>query len=264
MPSKTSNRKAFLLKASTILAAIVALAPLQGVAGELTVFAAASMKNAMDEVSTQWAEQTGHTLAVSLAGSSALARQIQQGAPADVFISANPEWMDTLEKDALIVADTRFDFLANSLVLIASGSDAAPVEIAPGFDLAGILGEDRLAMAMVDSVPAGIYGKAALTDLGIWDDIEPKLAQADNVRAALAFVSTGEAPLGIVYATDAVADDNVTVVAAFPKGSHPPIIYPAAVVTASKNPLNDTFLEFMRGDVVRAAFERQGFTVLGE
>lgn len=260
MPPKTSNRR----KTSAFFAALVALVPVQSAADELTVFAAASMKNAMDEVSLQWTEQTGHELAVSLAGSSALARQIQQGAPADVFISANPGWMDTLEADALIVADTRFDFLANSLVLIASGSDAAPVEIAPGFDLAGMLGEGRLSMAMVDAVPAGIYGKAALTSLGVWETVEPRIAQADNVRAALAFVSTGEAPLGIVYATDAVADDNVTVVATFPEDSHPPIIYPAAAVSASDNPLNEEFLTFLRSDSARAAFERQGFTVLSE
>ncbi len=247
-----------------MVAAAITLVPLPSAAGDLTVFAAASMKNAMDEVSMQWAEQTGHTVAVSFAASSALARQIQQGAPADIFISANPDWMDVLESDDLILPETRFDFLANTLVLVAHGSDAAPVEISQGFDLAGMLGENRLAMAMVDAVPAGIYGKAALTSLGIWDDVAPKVAQSDNVRAALAFVSTGEAPLGIVYATDAVADDKVSVIATFPEGSHPPIIYPAAIVAASGNPLNTQFLEFLRSDVARMVFERQGFTVLDE
>jgi molybdate transport system substrate-binding protein len=253
-----------LRKVLAIVAAAITLVPLPSAAGDLTVFAAASMKNAMDEVSIQWAEQTGHTVAVSLAASSALARQIQQGAPADIFISANPDWMDVLESDDLILPETRFDFLANTLVLVAHGSDAAPVEISQGFDLAGMLGENRLAMAMVDAVPAGIYGKAALTSLGIWDDVAPKVAQSDNVRAALAFVSTGEAPLGIVYATDAVADDKVSVIGTFPEGSHPPIIYPAAIVAASENPLNAQFLEFLRGDIARMVFERQGFTVLDE
>ena len=264
MPTLISDCKAVLRKAPVIFAVIIALVPLKAAADELTVFAAASMKNAMDEVATQWEDQTGHSLTVSLAGSSALARQIQEGAPVDIFVSANIDWMDTLANDGLVAPETRFDFLANALVLIASGRDAQPVEIAPGFDLAGMLSENRLAMAMVDAVPAGIYGKAALESLGIWDQIEPKVAQADNVRAALLFVSTGEAPFGIVYATDAVADDNVTVVGTFPEDSHPPIIYPAAAVAASENPLNTTFLEFLQGDLARAAFERQGFTVLSD
>ncbi len=231
-------------------------------ADDITVFAAASMKNAMDEIAAEWAEQTEHTATVSLAGSSELARQIQQGAPADVFISANTDWMDTLEADGLIDPESRFDLLGNSIVLIAHGQVAEPVEIAPGFDLAGMLGEDRLAMALVDAVPAGIYAKAALTGLGIWEEVEPKVAQADNVRAALAFVATGEAPMGIVYATDAVADDTVTVVGTFPADTHPPIIYPAASIAAGDSPLKAAFVDFLRGDTAKAAFERQGFTVL--
>ncbi len=230
-------------------------------AGDVTVFAAASMKNAMDEIAAEWAEQAGHTATVSLAGSSELARQIQQGAPADVFISANIDWMDRLEADGLIDPESRFDLLGNSIVLIAHGMEAEPVEIAPGFDLAGMLGESRLAMALVDAVPAGIYGKASLESLGIWEEVEPRVAQADNVRAALAFVSTGEAPMGIVYATDAVAGDDVTVVGTFPADTHPPIIYPAASIAASDSPLNAEFMEFLRSETARAAFERQGFTV---
>lgn len=264
MQSHFMSRRIFPVFAPTVVAACVAFSPLTALAGEVTVFAAASMKNAMDEISKEWEAKTGNTAAVSLAGSSNLARQIQQGAPADIFISANTEWMDTLESEGLIVTDTRFDLLGNSIVLIAHGNDAKPVEIAPGFDLAGMLGEKRLAMALVDAVPAGIYGKAALTSLGIWDDIEPKVAQADNVRAALAFVSTGEAPMGIVYATDAVADENVTVVGSFPDDTHPPIVYPAAAITSSKNPLSTEFLDFLRADVAKTAFERQGFTVLSQ
>ncbi|MGB8624340.1 MAG: molybdate ABC transporter substrate-binding protein [Paracoccaceae bacterium] len=231
-------------------------------AAEITVFAAASMKNAMDEVAESWAEVTGNNAVVSLAGSSALARQIEAGAPADIFISANPGWMDQLEEKGLIAPGTRFDLLHNAIVLIATGKQAAPVSIAPGFDLAGMLGDRKLAMAMVDAVPAGIYGKAALQSLGVWDAVAPKVAQADNVRAALALVSTGEAPLGIVYATDAVADDNVTVVGRFPADTHPPIVYPAAAVADSGNPLNAQFLDFLRGDAAKAAFERQGFEVV--
>ena len=186
--------------------ALGALAPASASADEILVFAAASLTNALEEVGEKWTAATGHTMNASLAGSSDLARQIEQGAPADIFVSANADWMDTLEGQGLIDPDTRSDLLGNSIVLVAHGKEAAPVEIAPGFDLAGTLGDERLAMALVDSVPAGIYGKAALESLGIWEAVEPKVAQADNVRAALTLVSTGEAPLGIVYATDAVAD----------------------------------------------------------
>ncbi|MHC5655160.1 molybdate ABC transporter substrate-binding protein [Stappia sp.] len=231
-------------------------------ADDITVFAAASLKNAMDEIAPAFATATGDRLVVSLAGSSALARQIQAGAPADLFISANVKWMDTLAADGLIRADTRVDLLANSIVLIAHGKDAGPVEIARDMDLPGLLGEGRLAMALVDAVPAGIYGKAALTSLGLWDAVEPSVAQADNVRAALALVSSGEAPYGIVYATDAAADDNVTVVATFPADTHPAIIYPAALTQEANTPAATKALAFLRGAEARKAFERQGFVVL--
>jgi molybdate transport system substrate-binding protein len=242
----------------------VATAPVTVAAEEITVFAAASMTNAMAEVEERFEAATGHDLTVSLAGSSALARQIRQGAPADVYISANPGWMDRLEAGNLVEDGTRFDLLTNSIVLIAADADAAPVEIGPGMDLAGLLGDGRLAMALVDAVPAGIYGKAALESLGLWDDVAGRVAQADNVRAALAFVATGEAPYGIVYATDAVAEDEVTVVGTFPAETHPPIVYPAAAMAASDNPLNRTFLDFLRGPEAREAFERQGFAVVAD
>ena len=264
MLSRPSTNRTFTIGASAIVAVFATFAPLEASAAEVRVFAAASMKNAMDEVVAHWTEETGNTAAVSLAGSSELARQIQQGAPADIFISANPDWMDTIEADGLVAEGSRYDLLGNSLVLIATGTDAPPVEILPGFDLAGMLSGKRLAMAMVDSVPAGMYGKAALTSLGIWEQVEPSVAQANNVRAALAFVSTGEAPMGIVYATDAAADEKVTVIGTFPEDTHPPIIYPAAALAESENPLNEAFLEFLRGDAARVAFERQGFTVLSE
>jgi molybdate transport system substrate-binding protein len=179
---------------------------------EIIVFAAASMTNALAEIERGFEATTGHDLIVSLAGSSVLARQIQQGAPADIFISANPDWMDALELDGLVEGGTRFDLVENSIVLIASGTNADPIEIGSDLDLKALLGEGRLAMALVDSVPAGIYGKASLQYLGLWDDVQTQVAQADNVRAALAFVATGEAPYGIVYATDAVAEDKVSVV----------------------------------------------------
>lgn len=233
-------------------------------ADEITIFAAASLKNAMDEITARFEEETGHTAAVSLGGSSLLARQIQQGAPADIYISANPDWMDVLERDGLIEAGTRFDLAGNSIVLIAHGRNVAPVDIVPGMDLAGMLGENRLAMALVDAVPAGIYGKAALKNLGIWEAVEPKVAQADNVRAALALVSTGEAPMGIVYATDAVVEADVTVVGTFPADTHPPIVYPVAAVAESGNPVNGVFLKYLRGTAARRALERQGFVTAND
>lgn len=245
-------------------AAIVCIAavPAMVAAEDVTVFAAASMADALAAIEAQFEAATGHDLVVSLAGSSALARQIQQGAPADVFISASTDWMDAVEADGLIEPGSRFDLLGNTLVLVASGAEAAPVEIGPDLDLAGLLGEGRLAMALVDSVPAGVYGKAALESLGLWDEVERQVAQADNVRAALAFVATGEAPYGIVYGTDAEAEDDVTIVGTFREGSHPHIVYPTALLAGRDVPAAAQFLDHLRGPEARAAFERQGFSVL--
>ncbi|WP_186395449.1 molybdate ABC transporter substrate-binding protein [Stappia sp. TSB10GB4] len=249
-----------------LLAATLALAAGPGAAraDDVLVFAAASLKTAMDQIAPGFEAATGDRLVVSLAGSSALARQIQAGAPADIFISASSDWMDTVEADGLVQAGTRVDLLGNVIVLIAHGRDASPVEITPALDLAALLGDGRLAMALVDAVPAGIYGKAALENLGLWQAAAPKVAQADNVRAALALVAAGEAPYGIVYATDAAAEDNVTVVATFPADSHPPIVYPAAVMAQSGKPAAIAALAYLRGPEARAAFEKQGFVVLGE
>ncbi len=248
-------------KPFTRLAAALALtcAPLTLRADEVTVFAAASMTNAMGEIKQAFEADTGHDLVVSLAGSSALARQIQQGAPADIFISANPNWMDVLEQDGLLEHDSRFALLNNSLVLVAHGQNAGAMQIS---ELPEKLGDGKLAMALVDAVPAGIYGKASLTTLGLWDSLAPRVAQTDNVRAALALVAIGEAPFGIVYATDAVAEDGVTVVATFPADSHPPIVYPAADIAGRDTAAENQFLEYLRGDKARAAFERQGFVVI--
>ncbi|MEE4119894.1 MAG: molybdate ABC transporter substrate-binding protein [Paracoccaceae bacterium] len=254
--------KPAIARAGALVLAVAA--PVLAGADGITVFAAASMTTAMAEIEERFEATTGHDLIVSLAGSSALARQIQQGAPADIFISANPGWMDTLEEDGLVDEGTRFDLLNNALVLIAADAGAAPVEIGPDMDLVGLLGDGRLAMALVDAVPAGIYGKAALESLGLWEGVEAQVAQADNVRAALAFVATGEAPYGIVYATDAVAEDDVTIVGTFPAETHPPIVYPAAALAESDTTRRQTFLDFLRGPEAREAFERQGFVVVGE
>jgi molybdate transport system substrate-binding protein len=171
--------------------------------------------------------------------------------------------MDEVEKAGLVVDGTREDILGNTLVLIAHGKDAPAVEIGAGVDLAGMLGDEKLAMALVDSVPAGQYGKAALTTLGVWDAVAPSVAQSDNVRAALALVSTGEAPYGIVYATDAAADDNVTIVGTFPADSYPPIVYPAALLTEAADEADRAFYAALTSsDAARAAFEAQGFAVL--
>lgn len=231
-------------------------------AEQITVFAAASMTNAMARIEQDFEAGTGHDLIVSLAGTSVLARQIQQGAPADIFISANADWMDALEQDGLIEPGTRFDLLANALVLVAHGKDATPVAIGPDTDLAGLVGDGRLAMALVDAVPAGIYGKASLESLGLWDSVAPAVAQADNVRAALRLVATGEARLGIVYATDAVADKDVSVIGSFPADSHPPIVYPAADIAGRDLPAEIEFLDYLRGPQAREAFEQQGFVVM--
>lgn len=252
--------------ASLIMAmAIVACAgPFVGTAraAEVTVFAAASLKNALDDVARAWHEASGNSAVVAYAGSSQLARQIEQGAPADLFISANPDWMDYLERAKLIDPASRKDLLGNRLVLVAHGRDAAPVAIGPGFDLAGLLGRGRLAMAMVDAVPAGMYGKAALESLGVWPSVRDHVAQADNVRAALTLVALGEAPYGIVYATDAAAADDVTVVGTFPEASHPPIVYPVALTLAGDTPEARQLLAFIASPAARPLFERQGFTVL--
>lgn len=230
---------------------------------EIIVFAAASLKNALDDISAAWTKESGNTANVSLAGSSKLAKQIQQGAPADVYISANVKWMDVLQQDKLIDVATRRDILRNRIVLVAHGKSADPVTLEKGLDLNGLLKGGKLAMAMVDSVPAGIYGKAALTSLGIWDAVSPNVAQADNVRAALALVSRGEAPYGIVYATDAAASDNVTIVGTFPTETHPPIIYPAATLAESKKKdAAKSFLDFLTSEKATPLFEKQGFTVL--
>ncbi len=230
-------------------------------AEEVVVFAAASMKNALDAVATDFQAATGHTVTISYAGSNQLAKQIIEGAPADIFVSAAVNWMDEVEKAGMVVAGTRRDMFGNTMVLIGAAG-AAPVEIVPGFDLKGLVGDGKLAMALVDSVPAGQYGKAALTSLGIWDAVAPMVAQADTVRAALALVSLGEAPYGIVYATDAAADPKVSVVGSFPVDSYPTVIYPGALLTGAADAADRAFFDAITSDAGDARFAAQGFLIL--
>lgn len=246
------------------LLAAAAMAPRRAAADEpVVVFAAASMKNALDDAAASWRKATGKQARISYAASNTLAKQIEQGAPADIFLSADLDWMDYAAGHNLIRPDTRVNLLANRIVLIAPQGEAKSVALQPGLDFAKLLGGGRLAMGNVDAVPAGRYGKAALEKLGAWDGVKDKIAQAESVRAALLLVSRGEAPYGIVYQTDAAADPGVSIVGTFPEDSHPPIIYPIAITASSKNPDAAAFLSFLRSDAVRPAFEKQDFAVLG-
>jgi molybdate transport system substrate-binding protein len=226
-------------------------------AQNLTVFAAASLKDALDEVVRGY--DPAAKVVVSYGASSALAKQIENAAPADLFISADLDWMDYLEARKLIDPGTRFNLLRNRLVLIAPAGGGAALEIKPGLALAQALGDGRLAMANPDSVPAGKYGKAALQYLGVWTMVAGKIAPMENVRAALTLVSRGEAPFGIVYLTDAIADKKVRIVGEFPDGSHPAIIYPVAIIAGSKNAQARNFLNYLGSPAARAIFSKHGF-----
>ena len=232
-------------------------------ADQITVFAAASLKTALDDLTPRFTDQTGHDVTYSFAGSSALARQIELGAPADIFISANPGWVDYLEAAGTIDAATRVDILSNRLVIIEHGQ-AVPGRAHPVDELALWLGDDRLAMALVDAVPAGIYGKAALQSLGAWDTVQPQVVQTDNVRAALALVALGEARYGIVYATDARADRRVNIAATIPKDTHPPIRYPAAAITGRNTRAVTALLDYLRSPGAGVVFRRHGFIPVGD
>lgn len=228
----------------------------------LTVFAAASMKNALDDIDAAYTAKTGVKVTVSYAASSTLARQIEQGAPADIFISADTDWMDYAIGKRTISEPTRVNLLSNSLVLIApkdSGIDN--ISIAAGFDLAKLAGDSKIATGDVKSVPAGKYAKAALEKLGAWQAAEPKFAMAESVRAALTLVARGEAGLGIVYSTDARVEPGVKVVGTFPAGSHPSIIYPVAATMTAKPGTSD-YLAFLRSTAAKTILERYGFTFL--
>ena len=225
----------------------------------VTVFAAASLTDSLKAAADAYKARTGVTVTLSFGASSTLARQIEQGAAADLFLSADTDWMDYLQKKGLIADASRKDLLGNQLVLVAGPNAKAAPKVAPHFDLAGALGDGRLALADPASVPAGKYAKAALTALGVWDTVAPKVAQAENVRVALEYVARGEAPYGIVYATDAKVAPAVRVVGIFPEDSHAPIIYPAAL-TKTVSPGAKAFLDFLSGKEARAIFEKAGFT----
>ncbi len=256
----TVSRRALLALAG-LLAPATAV-PASSQTNDVVIFAAASLKTALDEVNVQWQREGGRKAVISYAASPALARQIEQGAPADLFVSADLDWMDYVQRRDLIKPATRANLLGNRIVLIAPKDSTAAATIAPGFNLAGLLGTGRLAMADINAVPAGKYGKAALEALGVWASIQGKIAQSENVRAALLFVSRGEAPLGIVYQTDAAADPNVKIVDAFPETTHPPIVYPVALTARTRHPEAPGVLAYLRSPGVRSLFEKQGFTVL--
>jgi len=228
--------------------------------GQVTIFAAASLRNALDQAAAEFAKQTGTPpVRISYAASSALARQIEQGAPADLYISADRDWMDYLARKNLIRPGTRVDLFTNHLALIAPRDSPVKLAIRRGFPLARALGQGRLAMAGPE-VPAGRYGEASLTALGVWDQVKDRTARGENVRAALQFVARGEAPLGIVYDTDALAEPGVRIVGLFPDSSHPKIVYPGAALTA--NPQAAAFLAWLHGPKGAAAFKPFGFLAL--
>ena len=228
----------------------------------ITVFAAASMKNALDEIDAAYTAKTGVKVTASYAASSALAKQIEQGAPADVFVSADTDWMDYATGKKNINEASRVNLLGNSIVLIApKDSKIDNVSIAAGFDLAKLAGDGRIATGDVNAVPVGKYAKAALEKLGAWQAVAPKFAMAESVRAALTLVARGEAALGIVYATDARVELGVKIVGTFPIDSHPPIIYPAAATSTAK-PEAAPYLAFLRSSAAKTIFEKYGFSFL--
>ncbi len=252
------------IAAFVALATIAAAVPAPARADGVVVFAAASLKNALDDIAAKWQHETGKHAVISYAASPTLAKQIEAAAPADIFISADLAWMDYLQERKLIRPKTRSNLLGNTLVLIAPKESDVVLTIAPGFPLAARLGDGRLAMADPSAVPAGKYGKAALEKLGVWSAVEHRVAAAENVRAALLLVARGEAPLGIVYRTDAAVEPGVRIVAAFPADTLPPIIYPMALTAASVNPDAAAFAAYLRSPAARSLFEKQGFTVLAE
>jgi molybdate transport system substrate-binding protein len=256
-----SWKRRALLRAIAVFSAAVVTGTAQAQPHPVLVFAAASLKTALDAIAAAWHRETGKDATISYAASSTLAKQIDNGAPAELFISADEGWMDYLQQRNLIDRQTRIDLIGNRLVLVAPADSAAQVTIAPGFPLAGLIGDGHLAMADPGAVPAGKYGKAALETLGVWSTVETRVAAAENVRAALLLVARGEAPLGIVYQTDAAAEPAVRIVGTFPPDSHPPIVYPMAL-TLTAGPDSRSFAAYLGGPAARALFEGQGFTVL--
>jgi molybdate transport system substrate-binding protein len=227
----------------------------------ILVFGAASLANVLDEMGQAYAARSHVPVKGAYAASSVLAKQIEAGAPADVFFSADTDWVDYLDQHKLLQRDSRRNLLGNRLVLIAPVASRVQVRIAPHFNLAGALGDGKLATGDPDSVPVGKYAQAALTKLGVWDQLTGKLVRAENVRAALAFVDRGEAPLGIVYQTDAQADPGVRVVDVFPEDSHPPITYPVAL-TVNAQPAAAKYVAFLESAAAAKIFRQYGFQTL--
>jgi len=230
-------------------------------ADRINVYAAASLKDALDDIIKQYQADSRNTAVGVYAASSALAKQIENGAPADIFISADLDWMNYLDTRKLLQPNTRLDLLRNRLVLIAAGESRIETEIKPGFPLAQLLGGGRLAIADPESVPAGKYGRAALENLGVWASVSNRIARAENVRAALVLVARGEAPLGIVYRTDALVEKKVRIVGEFPADTHPPIVFPAAIVASAQSSAARRFLSFLSSPPARKIWEKYGFTM---
>ena len=259
------NRRAvwsFAVVLAGVLSLGVSVAPAAAQSTGPTVFAAGSLKNALDEIDAAWTTKTGKTVTVSYAASSALVKQIEAGAPADLFISADIPWMTHAAEKGLIRPDSRVDLLGNSLVLIAPATAAKAIDLGPGTALAAEVGDGKIATGDVATVPAGKYAKAALEKLGIWSEVEAKIAGTDNVRTALALVARGEAKYGIVYATDAKVEPKVAIVGTFPADSHPPIVYPAAITKDSTSPDAAAYLDFLKGPEAAEIFVAHGFSVL--
>jgi len=228
----------------------------------IVVFAAASLTDAVTEVGAAFTKETGIPIKPSFAASSALAKQIESGAPADVFFPADEEWMDYLEKKQLLAPGTRHDVLANTLVLVAPADSTAKIKISTGAALAKAIGDARVATGDPDSVPVGKYAKAALTKLGAWEQIEPRMVRAENVRAALAYVARGEAPFGIVYLTDAQIEKKVKILDTFPESTHPPIRYPFALTAKAKDDASSRrFATYVSGKSAAATFKKYGFSL---
>jgi molybdate transport system substrate-binding protein len=257
------------LKGVTVMAAVsfitfFSLSAMMARAAEpepVMVFAAASTTNAVTEIVDLFKRTAKKLVIPSFASSSTLAKQIQSGAPAAVFISADNNWMDFLEEKKLLEPGTRYALLSNRIVLVAPTDSPLKLVIQPGFDLSGALGENRLAMGDPAHVPAGMYAKQALESLGVWESIKNRIAPAKDIRSALVLVEREEAPLGIVYATDAAITDKVRIVGQFPENSHPPIVYPVALVAGNKTETAEAFIAFLKGGEARAIFEKYGFSV---
>jgi molybdate transport system substrate-binding protein len=228
-------------------------------AADLTVFAAASLKESLDEQAQRFEKDTGNRVVVSYGASNALAKQIEAGAPANLFISADLDWMEYVDQRRLLAPGSRVNLLRNTLVLVAPATSSSALKIAPGFDLAGALSSGKLAMANPDSVPAGKYGKAALESLGVWSRLEKQVVRAETVRAALVLVARGEAAYGIVYRTDALAEKGVRIVDTFPETSHPPVVYPAALIATGVTPSAKALLDYLRSVPARPIWDKYGF-----